>query len=144
MLIVTCIPYFIGWIIAIFSTNIWSVCVSRLFVGSSHALLTTSIYAIEISNKEMRATFSFLEGVPRCLCSIIVYVLGIYFRWQQIAMAGIVIPCLALICLGLKFCPESPVFLVNQGKRSEALDVLKKLNNDEKSAKEGIIEGFFV
>ena len=59
----TCIPYIIGWVIAILSSNVASLYLSRLAVGASHALLTTSVYSIEITTKEMRATFSFFEGM---------------------------------------------------------------------------------
>ena len=45
------------------SSNVGSIYLSRLAVGASHALLTTSVYSIEISSKEMRATFSFFEGI---------------------------------------------------------------------------------
>ena len=101
---------------------------SRLFVGASHAMLTTSIYAIEITTKETRAAFNFFEGVPRCIGSIIVYICAMFLRWQQIANFSWTVPLFALVCL--QFCPESPVFLINQGKQSELYEVLKKLNGD--------------
>ena len=129
-------PYIIGWVIASFATNIWYIYISRLFVGTSHALLTTSIYAIEITNKDMRATFSFLEGVPRCIGSIIIYILGMYCRWKSIAYGGWVVPLMAMVCL--KFCPESPVFLINKGKEDKALKVLERLNSNEESANQGM------
>ena len=83
----------------------------------------------------MRATFSFLEGVPRCLGSILVYVLGMYFRWQYIAYVGWVVPLVAMIAMW--FCPESPVYLINHDKSTEASDVLRKLNADDDSAEQG-------
>ena len=134
MLQLTCVPYAIGWIIACFASNVWLIYLSRLFVGASHAMLTTSIYAIEITTTEMRAALNFFEGVPRCLGSITVYVLAMYLRWQQIAYFSWIVPVLALV--GLQFCPESPVFLINQGNQSKSYDVLRKLNgNDETSAR---------
>ena len=135
ILLFTGLPYLLGWIIAIFATNIWYVYLSRLFVGTSHAFLATSIYAIEISTKDMRATFSFLEGVPRCLGSILVYILGMHFRWQNIAYVGWVVPLIAMIAMW--FCPESPVYLINQDKSTEAFTILKKVNVDEYSAEQG-------
>ena len=130
----TCVPYIIGWIIASFSMNVWLIYLSRLFVGASHAMLATSIYAIEITTKETRAAFNFFEGVPRCIGSIIVYICAMFLRWQQIAYFSWTVPLIALVCL--QFCPESPVFLINQGKQSELYEVLKKLNgNNEVLAK---------
>ena len=135
ILLLTGIPYLLGWIIAIFASNVWHVYISRLFVGSSHALLATSIYAIEISSTEMRATFSFFEGVPRCLGSIIVYIMGMFLRWQKIAYFGWIIPLIAMIAMW--FCPESPVYLINNDNSIQAFKVLKKLNGDEDSARQG-------
>ena len=45
------------------STNVGSLYLSRLAVGASHALLTTSVYSIEITTIEMRGTFGFFEGI---------------------------------------------------------------------------------
>ena len=129
MLQLTCVPYIIGWIIASFSSNVWIIYLSRLFVGASHAMLTTSIYAIEITTKDTRAAFNFFEGVPRCIGSITVYICGMLLRWQQIAYFSWIVPLLALVCL--QVCPESPVFLINHGKELESYDALKKLCGDD-------------
>ena len=142
MLQVACIPNIVAWILVSFATNVWYVYISRLLVGLSNALLTTSIYAIEISTKDMRATFNFLEGVPRCFGSIIVYILGIFLRWKIIAYFGWSIPFIAGVWLW--FCPESPVFLINQNKEEEALQVLKILNSDEVAAKLGILYDAYI
>ena len=131
----TCLPYTIGWIIASISSNVWLIYLSRLFVGASHAMLTTSIYAIEITTKETRAAFNFFEGVPRCVGSIIVFICGMFLRWHQIAYFNCIVPVLALMCL--QVCPESPVFLINQGKPIESYNVLKKLNGDNDALARG-------
>ena len=133
----TCVPYIIGWITASFSMNVWLIYLSRLFVGASHAMLTTSIYAIEITTKETRAAFTFFEGVPRCIGSITVYICGMYLRWQQIAYFCWIVPVLALI--GLQFCPESPIFLINQGKEMKTRDVVKKISGDDEVLTKGKI-----
>ena len=62
MLQIACIPYILGWIITIWASSVWLVYLSRLIVGASHALLTTSVYAVEITSKDMRARMSFFEG----------------------------------------------------------------------------------
>ena len=125
----------IGWIFAIFAENIWMIYLSRLFVGASHAMLTTSIYAIEITSKEMRASCSFFEGVPRCVGSLMVYLAGMFFRWQQIAYVSWIIPLMALLLT--KFCPETPMYLVNNGKDEKAFKVLYVLNANNENSTQG-------
>ena len=136
MLQVACVPYIIGWILVCLATNIWYIYVSRLLVGSSHAFILTSIYAVEIStNDNMRATSNFHQNVARYLGSIIVYFMGMFFRWKIIAYIGWTFPFVAGIWLC--FCPESPVFLINKKKDGESHKVLQRLMSNEESAKKG-------
>ena len=51
-------------------------------------------------------------GVPRFAGSIIVFVCGMYYRWQQIAYFGWIVPAFTLITT--LNCPESQVFLVKE------------------------------
>ena len=38
---------------------------SRILVGISNALLTTTVYTVEVASKDMRGTYSLLEAVLR-------------------------------------------------------------------------------
>ena len=136
MLQVACVPYIIAWILVCFASNIWYIYISRLLVGLSHAFILTSIYAVEISTDDnMRATSGFLKDAARYLGSIIVFIMGMLFRWKFIAYIGWIVPFVAGVWLF--FCPESPVFLINKGNEEEALKVLKRLTVNEESATQG-------
>jgi hypothetical protein len=39
--------------------------VARLLVGVSTAIITTTVYTVEVSSKNMRGTFSLIESVLR-------------------------------------------------------------------------------
>ena len=65
ILMVACLPYFLAWISTYFATKVLWIYISRLLVGISHALVTTTIYTIEVSSRDMRGTFSLLEAVLR-------------------------------------------------------------------------------
>ena len=87
-------------------------------VSISHAIITTTVYTIEITSKEFRGSFSVLESVLRCTGSVLVYALGFSFRWWEIASFASLVPITAFIsCM---FVPESPVFLVKKGRLAEA------------------------
>merc|ERR1719334_1184547 len=73
----------------------------------------------------MRGTFSMLESVLRCTGTLLVYSLGLVFRWRDIAMVAPLVPLLAF--LAALCVPESPVYLVTRGKVSEAEAGLKRM-----------------
>jgi len=118
ILMFSCLPYTAGWITAAVATHAHHLYVSRVLVSISHAFICTTVYTIEISSKELRGSFSVLESVVRCLGSLLMYVLGLSFRWWEIASLASLVPVLAFIsCI---FVPESPVFLVKKGRIENA------------------------
>ena len=60
-----CLPYIAGWIVAAVSSSAPHLYFSRILVGISHALLTTTVYTVEVASKEMRGTYSLMESVLR-------------------------------------------------------------------------------
>ena len=65
---------------------------------------------------------------------ILVYALGAFMSWNNIAYVGIVSPAIAFILL--LNSPESPVFLISQGEIEKAQLSLKKLNPHQDVSKE--------
>ena len=65
VLMFACLPYTAGWIVAAFATSAEHLYFSRILVGVSHALLTTTVYTVEVASKEMRGTYSLWESVIR-------------------------------------------------------------------------------
>ena len=65
ILMVACLPYTLAWISTYFATKVMTLYISRLLVGISHALVSTTVYTIEVSSRDMRGTFSLLEAVSR-------------------------------------------------------------------------------
>jgi len=62
---ICCIPYTIGWILTAFAKNVAYLYAARLFVGVSTAIITTTVYTVEVSSKDMRGTFTLIESVLR-------------------------------------------------------------------------------
>ena len=65
VLLFACLPYLFGWVFAAYALSVHALYLSRLLVGVSHALVTTTVYSVEVASKEMRATFSLWESVFR-------------------------------------------------------------------------------
>ena len=60
-----CIPYIIGWLIIYFAQSVWWIYVARLCVGVSNALISTTVYTVEIASNDFRGSLSLFEAVLR-------------------------------------------------------------------------------
>ena len=65
LVFLACFPYFCAWVCAALATSASALYLSRLMVGVSHGLITTSVYTVEVASRDMRATYSLWEGVVR-------------------------------------------------------------------------------
>ena len=100
-----------------------------MLTGTGNGLLSTTIYTVEVVKKEYRGSFSVFEGVKRSLGMILIYAIGAFLPWYNIAYIGLAVPLIALFLLFLS--PESPIFLVSKGKLEKAEKSLKRLNNPD-------------
>lgn len=98
-----------------------------MLTGTGNGLLSTTIYTVEVVKKEYRGSFSVFEGVKRSLGMILIYAIGAFLPWYNIAYIGLAVPLVALFLLLLS--PESPIFLVSKGRMEKAEQSLKRLNN---------------
>jgi len=130
VLVFACFPYTAGWIVAATADSAHYLYFSRILVGVSNALLTTTVYTVEIASKDMRGTYSLLESVLRCFGCLLIYCLGYVMRWKTIAMFGPVIPVSAFVAC-LTVAHESPVFLIGREKIEKAKKTLRKLYGPE-------------
>ena len=60
-----CIPYIIAWLIIYFAQSVWWIYVARLCVGVSNALISTTVYTVEIASNDFRGSLSLFEAVLR-------------------------------------------------------------------------------
>ena len=71
-----------------------------------------------------------LESVLRSLGAITVYILGLFFRWWEIASLATIVPVLALMA-SLLLSDESPVYLVSRGKVEKAKNSISSVFGPE-------------
>jgi hypothetical protein len=60
-----CLPYSLGWLCAGMASSVWYLFISRLLVGVGHAIITTTVYTVEVASKDVRGSYSLLEAVLR-------------------------------------------------------------------------------
>ncbi|KAM8995432.1 solute carrier family 2, facilitated glucose transporter member 6 isoform 2-T2 [Ara ararauna] len=80
------------------------------------------VYISEISHPGVRGTLGACPQMMAVLGSLFLYALGLVLDWRWLAVAGEV-PVLTMSFL-LCFMPNSPRFLLSQGKEDEALESL--------------------
>jgi len=133
----SCLPYIAAWISAALASSHYTLYFSRILVGISNGIVSTSIFTVEICSPDLRATFSMLESVLRCVGSVMVISFGLHWRWWQIATICPLIPLLAL-ALAL-VTPESPVFSIKKGRYDEAEQSLLRVYGSDYDAKQDVI-----
>lgn len=139
LIVVSSIIFFIGAIGSAFSPEFWTLILSRIVlgvaVGASSALIPT--YLAELSPAEKRGSMSSLFQLMVMTGILLAYITnysfsGIYNGWR-IMLGFAAIPATILL-LGALILPESPRFLVKDGRANEARDVLGQMNKYNESA----------
>jgi MFS family permease len=121
----SCLPYILAWLMVLNATDYKMLYASRLMVGVSNALYTSSVYSVEICSNKIRASFDAIGSSFRSLGSIVVFGMGLALRWTTIAKIGLGFPLLAL---ALSFwVPESPTYLIYRKREDRAKKSMKKL-----------------
>ena len=109
---------------------------SRIMVGASHALVSTTVYLVETTSRDLRGTLSLWESVLRCSGCLLVYALGFVLRWHQVALYAPIVPILALL-VGL-CVPESPVYLMKRENTEGAARAVTRLFGPEYNVDEEV------
>ncbi|NXA49810.1 GTR6 protein, partial [Nothocercus julius] len=119
------VPSAVGYALMGSAQRVWMLLLGRVLTGFAGGVTSASIpvYISEISHPGVRGLLGACPQLMAVLGSLVLYALGKYLRlvldWRWLAVAGEV-PVLAMILL-LCFMPNSPRFLLSQGKEDEAL-----------------------
>jgi len=60
-----CLPYCAGWLLTALASSVLYLYSARFLVGIGHAVVSTSIYTVEVTSTDMRAPLSLIESVVR-------------------------------------------------------------------------------
>ncbi|NWZ60493.1 GTR6 protein, partial [Haliaeetus albicilla] len=125
------LPSAVGYALMAGAQGIGMLLLGRVLTGYAGGVTSASIpvYISEISHPGVRGMLGACPQIMAVLGSLILYALGKYLGlvldWRWLAVAGEV-PVLVMIVL-LCFMPNSPRFLLSQGKDDEALGSLRWL-----------------
>lgn len=146
LILLSSLIFFVGALGSAFSPEFWTLMLSRIVlgiaVGASSALIPT--YLAELSPAEKRGSMSSLFQLMVMSGILLAYITnysfsGLYSGWR-IMLGFAAIPA-AILFLGALILPESPRFLVKDGRLDEAKEVLIQMNkNNQSIVKEELIQ----
>lgn len=137
-LILTEIPLILGWILISTSVNIPMMYIGRLLVGFGSGMVgaPARVYTCEVSQPHLRGMLGALASVGVSTGVLIVYVIGSITSWNILAGVCASVPMMSL--LSMLFLPETPNFLLQQGRRERAESSLAKLRGSTCNLQEEI------
>ncbi|APC38632.1 sugar porter family MFS transporter [Clostridium estertheticum] len=139
LILLSSIIFFVGALGSAFSPGLFTLILSRIVlgmaVGASSALIPT--YLAELSPAEKRGSVSSLFQLMVMSGILLAYITNysfsdLYTGWRW--MLGFAAIPAAVLFLGGLVLPESPRFLVKDGRFEEARDVLEQMNKHNESA----------
>ncbi|NWZ11289.1 GTR6 protein, partial [Agelaius phoeniceus] len=118
------LPSALGYALLAGAQGLWMLLLGRVLTGYAGGVTSASIpvYISEISHPGVRGMLGACPQLMAVLGSLVLYALGLVLDWRWLAVAGEV-PVLAMVLL-LCFMPNSPRFLLSQGREEEALGSL--------------------
>ncbi|NXA51429.1 GTR8 protein, partial [Nothocercus julius] len=121
------IPYVSGYIVIISARNIWMLYFGRVLTGLASGItsLVVPVYISEVSHPKVRGMLGSCVQLMVVTGILGAYIAGIALKWRWLAVLCCFPSCIML--LFMFFMPETPRFLLNQNKRSEAIASLQFL-----------------
>ncbi|KAF8720668.1 hypothetical protein HU200_023569 [Digitaria exilis] len=139
--------FFVGSVLMGLAPNFATLLVGRCVagIGVGYALMIAPVYAAEIASAESRGALSSLPDISISLGILLGYVanyllakLPLVYGWR--AMLGLGALPSAALAIGVFAMPESPRWLVMQGRADEALSVLRRECGTEDEAQVRLAE----
>ncbi|XP_035452559.2 solute carrier family 2, facilitated glucose transporter member 8-like [Spodoptera frugiperda] len=139
--LLTALMLVLSWTITLFSLRPWALISSRAVAGLACAgcYVVIPLYLKEIASDNIRGALGSLFILSQNLGYLVVYVAGDLLSFDTVLWLCTAVPAIFLVAFIAM--PETPVFLVKQGKIKEARAALAWLRNtttDDKDLEEAI------
>ncbi|XP_077456213.1 protein HIRA isoform X3 [Stigmatopora argus] len=121
------LPFVFGFTIIIAAQDVWMLYAGRVLTGlaSGGTSLVVPLYISEMAHERVRGTLGSCVQLMVVLGIIGVYLAGLFVDWRWLALCAAVPP--TLLVASMCFMPETPRFLLSQGKQREAEEALRFL-----------------
>lgn len=124
------VPLAAAWALIIAATAPWYLFVAHALMGVVLGVASDSsqIYVSEAASADRRGALGVVPYVMFAVGMLLSFLAGAWLSWKPLAMFGLALTLPPLVLPAL--LPESPSFLVAQGKHKQARDALRRLRGD--------------
>lgn len=125
------LPFVFGFTVIIAAQNVWMLYVGRALTGLASGVtsLVVPLYISEMAHERVRGTLGSCVQLMVVLGILGVYAAGLVLHWRWLAICCSIPPTLLMVFMC--FMPETPRFLLSQGKRREAEEALRFLRGPD-------------
>ena len=128
-LMILCVPLLAGWATMFLAgERVWMFYLGRVFQGVGVMSSVTQVYLVEVADSERRGLFGASGALSVSVGITLVYCLGALFNWKIVCVICALFPLVTFIAM--IFLPETPPWLVVNGKKDEAERVLRWLRGE--------------
>ncbi|KAM3610385.1 uncharacterized protein V6R79_003169 [Siganus canaliculatus] len=122
------LPFVFGFTVIIAAQNVLMLYLGRVLTGIASGI-TSLLYISEMAHERVRGTLGSCVQLMVVLGIMGVYLAGLFLDWRWLAICSSIPPTLLMVCMC--FMPETPRFLLSQGKRREAEEALRFLRGPD-------------
>ncbi|XP_047448643.1 solute carrier family 2, facilitated glucose transporter member 8 [Mugil cephalus] len=125
------LPFVFGFTVIIAAQNVWMLYLGRALTGLASGVtsLVVPLYISEMAHERVRGKLGSCVQLMVVLGIMGAYLAGLYIDWRWLAICSSIPPTLLMVCMC--FMPETPRFLLSQGKRREAEEALRFLRGPD-------------
>lgn len=137
VIVMSAIIFVVGAVWSGYAPDSLNLILARLFLGIAIGVSSFAVplYIAEISPTNMRGTLVSMFQLMITLGVLVSYLSDLYFAneqktdcWRPMFYVG-VLPAIILL-VGMLYMPESPRWLLSQGRRSQAWNILKRIEEE--------------
>ncbi|KAJ8728018.1 hypothetical protein PYW08_016403 [Mythimna loreyi] len=130
-LLTSAVPYIVGTVFVLCATKAWALYIGRILWGIGFGMITpvSSTYLSEIADKQIRGALTAITRFMFSFGFLLVLAIGPFVTYQVLSFFMIVLPiCYFLACWRI---PESPYYLLKEGKVDSARKALLRLSGSK-------------
>ncbi|KAE8582440.1 hypothetical protein XENTR_v10020127 [Xenopus tropicalis] len=126
-LMLCALPFVLGFTLIVSAQNVWMLLLGRLMTGLASGVtsLVVPVYISETSHSRVRGTLGSCVQLMVVTGIVGSYIAGMLLDWRWLAVLCCIPPVFMVILMC--FMPETPRYLIQQDKTSEAMAALKFL-----------------